>query len=181
MRATVLAAIAGAMLTAGPALAFEFKGIPLGGTMASFKAAHPAFSCMVEVPCDTLSVGIYDEGARAALSYAGVAADSISARFIDSKLAIVTIRFKPGGYRQIVEALAEKYGPPTIERSELQNRMGAKFDQEVATWESSAGRLEVKRFGMTLEMGVLSMASKAWDEWKAGVDRQRSKAAAKEL
>jgi hypothetical protein len=57
-------------------------------------------------------------------------------------------------------ALTEKFGPAKTEESVIQNRLGAKFEQQTLTWEDEKSTLKLSRHGSRIGEPALALTSK---------------------
>jgi hypothetical protein len=72
---------------------------------------------------------------------AGVEA-RISLGLADKKLKMINISFSERGFREVSEALIQKYGNPSSDKTEtVQNGMGASFDNRVISWDNGASTI----------------------------------------
>ena len=76
----------------------------------------------------------------------------------------------------------ERYGRPTQERDEIvQNRMGAKFDNRIVTWEGPRVVITAQRYGPDLTQGYATLQTQEEMKESARLYRERLKGAGKGL
>lgn len=76
-------------------------------------------------------------------SFGGDPDASVFTNIHDGKTVSVSVTFSPMRFDSVVGALGAKYGPPASDQQgEVQNRMGAKFDQREVVWKAEG--LEMK-------------------------------------
>ncbi len=78
-----------------------------------------------------------------------------------SKGIALTVSVSSFNYRLAVDAFTEKYGPPAVERSIIQNRAGASFDQEVSTWREGDKMLRISLHGTRIGEPSLILIGRA--------------------
>jgi hypothetical protein len=75
-------------------------------------------------------------------------------------------------FNDALDALTVKFGPPTsLEKSTIQNRMGASFDQIEATWVDGDEKIVLSKHGTTINRPFLMYYGK-----KAGENLERERA-----
>jgi hypothetical protein len=80
----------------------------------------------------------------------------------DPRLYHIWVQFEVSGYSTVGDALIEKYGEPkTVEKSALQNRMGATFENVVSTWEFEHDSIVLTKFNGDVETSLLEFRDKA--------------------
>ena len=89
------------------------------------------------------------------------------------KLDMIVMSFSSHFYTILKDALIEKYGQPhEVKKELLQNRMGAVFESEIATWKLKEGKIRIKKYGDTIEKGSIQMIS---PEFSKGVQQEKEK------
>jgi hypothetical protein len=172
----------------------EFKGVPLGATIAEFREKNPLFVCYsssfctldgfeVNKQCRTIKSGIErdhpsatlsplecERAAEAAATYGNRKAQ-MNVTFRDGVLSRSTVNISPESFDQITEALTAKYGPPKSSKDEvIQNRAGAKFNNRTMVWSINGDEIYAARYGSNVTRGLIAVAEKQW------VDEQKAKA-----
>lgn len=180
----VLAALACTVASAQASTAFEFKGVPLGASLAEFQQVHQAYLCEAkrstlgdtschlspELKCLSTTLGDAGRECRAivekAQTYGGYRVKSIGAFFYDGLgLGSVVLRISPDNFEALLTMLVEKYGEPkSFGTKALQNRMGASFESATAVWERAGDELILEKYGARVDEGRLVMRSKAYAE-----------------
>ena len=113
------------------AFAYDFKGIAIG---------EPATPDLVQeklgVECGLGGSGRDMQICNGDVTIAG---ESAYMNLVISPLGVVQrihLSLSPDAFDIVAPLLVEKFGPPSsTDRSEIQNRMGAKFDQVIYLWE----------------------------------------------
>ncbi len=145
-------AIVALLCAAAPALGhcFDFKGIHLGKHATPHQVEDKlAIRCGVganEVQVCNGSTTIAEEPAWLNLV---IGANGIVQR--------IYLTLAPDAFETVAPLLTEKFGrPASIQRSVVQNRMGAKFDQLVYSWRRSGGlELTYQRYAGNLDTSSL--------------------------
>lgn len=78
---------------------------------------------------------------------AGVTGVSTAVSYYEGRLFSVIGIFDTDEYLTILRAFTQKYGAPTMSSEDWQNRAGAKFSNDVATWRFRGGTLRLQRLG----------------------------------
>ncbi len=96
--------------------------------------------------------------------------------FEDNVLDRISFFFSSKNYEIIKEALIEKYNKPECSYKILQNRMGAKFEDETCIWKLVNGVVVISRYGGSdLDNGVAFFESpEAYKRHKEEKRKQRS-------
>jgi hypothetical protein len=80
--------------------------------------------------------------------------------FSAGRLTEIFIHFPARDYETIVRAFIAKFGlPDTNVVVQLQNRMGAKFDNPQVIWRDDQTTLSISRYGKDLDNGIVTMLS----------------------
>lgn len=148
----------------------EFKGTPMGVTVAKFAAQHPEFDCTsASGPLANCMVGSYScpdraptcHGAEIFTTYAGENARNIFVRFIDGSMSQVQITIAPVSASIVMLALAKKYGPPTkLAQPVMSNRMGATAAGLTGDWSLRDGsQIHVERYAESLDKGMIVLTA----------------------
>jgi hypothetical protein len=81
--------------------------------------------------------------------------------FLNGKLGGVSGRFKVEAYPDLRTAFVDKYGAPSsTERSTVQNKMGASFEQESLVWDGPTIYIHLTRLSDTVTNGSFSVGTK---------------------
>lgn len=188
----IIAAIA-IFATALPTAAFDLKGLRVGMTLDEAKVAipgafdkcreglanQPGWSCYYSV--EHAGKPWSNPKIQALETFAGRPVKSWLILHDGAKLTGVNVTMKNGDFDHVLAALTEKWGKPKSEASTVHNRMGASFDQLVATWTDQGNMLRArKRAGSLDEMAVNMTTVEAMQQRKREADNQ-AKDAAKDL
>jgi len=150
---------------------FDFKGLPLGSSVADVKAQHPDYYCRStpgsplgdtncslspEMKCLMEQAPYPDnrscrEAVVKAMTYAGVRAD-ISLMFYEDKLGMARVAFGSDGFASVIASMREKYGEPTTKKSEpITNHMGATFENQILEWKSGGATVQAEKYASRVD------------------------------
>ena len=159
----------------------EFKGVPMGASLETFKITNPNFECkdsagsvtdcyffVSSKPCP----GVYSPELTGCIdrfkkqsSYGGIQAKNFSAHFRNDALGMVLISISPQNFNDLLDALSLKYGKPhKLNHTIIQNRMGATFDDSEAKWIGNSANITLKKYSGSIDRGYVSLASHAYVE-----------------
>lgn len=136
---TMLAIVLSAGVTAATAWdePAGFRDIPWGSPLAVVKEK------LAELNCGTICAGYLRIGQVRVFTVIGFETGG--------GMDHVSLSFPSGSFYQIKVAFVERYGEPTARRSEtLQNRMGAKFENEVLEWNGEKVLIELQKYSSKL-------------------------------
>lgn len=159
---------------AAPLTPPEFKGLPLGSSVAEFRQRFPDFECTSpsknvvgdtacwlspEIKCGTAYTARAVECRRkveGAVTFGGIRVKQIAAYFYDSTgLGYVSVKIAPEHFESLLSLLVEKHGKPdAVDTEILRNRMGAEFENATASWTTG---ILASKYGKSLDEGVISM------------------------
>ena len=142
------------ILLPASAIAFDFKGIAIGSPATPEQVLEKlGVKCGAganEIQVCNGSVTIARESARMNLV--------INAAGIVQR---IDLTLSPLSFDLLAPILIEKYGPPTkTDRSELQNRMGAKFDQVVHFWLDGDAQVLYQKYAGATDSSNLYFSTK---------------------
>lgn len=101
------------------------------------------------------------------LYVAGVGTKDYRFRFIalpgeEPRLFSIELDTRPDGHASLIEALVEKFGPPTsVEKGAAQNRLGAVFENDTIKWENSTGEIDVFQRTYQVDIGLTTFILKS--------------------
>lgn len=121
---------------------FEFKGIALGSDISVLENTS-RFEC--RDPKNPIADRICSLRYGERETIAGVPVEVLLLYFYDGKLQTISISFDAKNFTQVADALKEKYGEGSLKTEEIQNRMGATFENRIVSWRSPGATLEAKR------------------------------------
>lgn len=127
---------------------FEFKGIALGSDIAAIESSS-RFSCRdpnSPIADRTCSLRYGEKE-----TIAGAPVNTLLLHFYGGKLHAISISFEAKNFSQVADALKEKYGEAVFKTEEIQNRMGATFENRIYTWRRPEAILEAKRFSSKID------------------------------
>lgn len=95
--------------------------------------------------------------------------------FHDSTLWQIDVNeLYPPSFDDVIAAMQTKYGKTKIVRSEISNKMGAKFEDAAAIWEFDNGKIMYKKYSSQLNLPS-SLSFLSADAWKAYEEFSESK------
>jgi hypothetical protein len=78
-----------------------------------------------------------------------------SCHYRNGKLERILTRFPVADYEELRDLFIAEYGRPSIQtQGSIQNKMGAKFDQERTTWIGKVITIQIDRYSDYLEEGI---------------------------
>lgn len=186
-----LVAVVASCAAVNCASAMDIKGVSIGMSRADVMGRFPKLFCntprpSVEVCGDFRS----DPTARhprafahdELKTYAGEKVNGFFVHMAAGRVTGVSVRLSGSSYLPVKTTLAEKFGQAaSTEHSTIQNRMGAKFDQEEVTWRDGDQRLVAKRRGSNLTEMEVALRSEAADAAQAETLKERAKGATNDL
>lgn len=142
------------LLLSASAIALDFKGITIGAPATSEQVLEKlGVKCgagVNEIQVCNGTVTIARESARMNLV--------INASGIIQRIAL---SLSPKAFDIVAPLLIEKFGPPTkTDRSELQNRLGAKFDQVVHFWREGDAEVVYRKYEGSIDSSSLYFSTK---------------------
>ena len=81
--------------------------------------------------------------------------------FVDDKVATLYFKFDSANFDAVFDAVKSKYPSIRCERSEIQNRMGASFQQIECQLSSINGLMTLSRYSGSISDGSIYMASRS--------------------
>jgi hypothetical protein len=176
--------IAGTALAQTPPV--EFKGVPLGSSEAQWRSAFPFFRCegssdkalsdracffdrarrsdMIRPHCgdgrDDKTRACWQETndrIDAFVPFGGTDIQRAIAHFRADRLIYVSVSFGERDYDKLTQALTAKYGNPIRSEQQMVNRMGSKFQNEIARWKLKDGEIETRLYDASLDLASFQM------------------------
>lgn len=93
--------------------------------------------------------------------YIGLALVDMHFWFLDDKFIHAELKFKSGYFAVIESAFKERYGDPELtETNELQNRLGAKFENKSLYWAGSKIQITLQKYRLTTAEGRATVGEK---------------------
>lgn len=173
----------------------EFKNVPLGSTIAEFRAKNPLFwcstnwcsfdgfnaigHCKLVDQLDRNSIGgIPTRECMLAVAQNATYADrraTLNARFRDGVLSWATAVFAPSSFDTIVDAISKRFGPPAIKRFEVMaNPSGGSFENEIRMWTIGSDVLLARKYAANVSRGSVDvMDQQQWQQVKALEQRRK--------
>jgi len=184
----------------------EFKGIPFGASQetllkkfSDFKCAGGTCNLYVDTeaekkcqenkgndPKDVISIKRTldcQREYRNQMRYGPAAVQAYIVKFEGDKLSYVSIIFHANWYRDVRDALVEKFGSQADEKMEtVQNRFGDNFENHMVTWKLGSDFVQIEERGAGIEAAAVRLVSGSF----AGIDqekmrRERAREAARDL
>lgn len=93
-------------------------------------------------------------------TFAGVPAVRILGVFRDGLAHTFLVNFRAADYERVIEAMTQRWGKPAREdKGEVQNRMGARFDQLEHEWMIGGAVFRAKKRSSNVTEGQLALTS----------------------
>ena len=178
----------------------EVKGVILGATKAEMLQKMPGASCYSEATCtwrtDDIArqrcgqIGFPASQAQldchvqlgAELAFGPARAAQFYVRLLHERVGEIAVRFRQEKLAEVIIALSEKYGPPGQDvTSEVQNRLGAKFANRIATWVMPDGRIQAEQRGLDTDTAQVLFTAEWYRDAKVKEMETKAKASAKGL
>lgn len=162
---------------------FDFKGLPLGSTVADLKAKFPEYYCnkstagnplsdtscslSPEMKCLMEQAPYPDnrscrEAVMQAMTYAGVRSE-VSLMFYDDKLGMARATFGADSFSNVVASMREKYGEPTTKKAEpVTNRMGATFENQILEWKKAGTTIQAEKYATRVDRSSVKVFQDAY-------------------
>lgn len=101
--------------------------------------------------------------------------------FVKGQFETMNLTFASELFDEVVAIYAKRLGAqPTYRTEPFVNRLGARFENKIAFWQTDAGLLKIQRFGGTLDRGFGAIFSKSYLQAdKANRDQKQLDASAK--
>lgn len=192
MRSAIIAGVAFAATAAAQTPPVEFKGVPMGATRTELLSKWPEFRCypsgcrlvvdevrraacaITDTPCWLKVVERFRFGPAQVRSY--------DVDFRGDLVSTARIVMSRNWYPQLVIALTEKYGPPHKDATDqVQNRMGAKFDNRTVSWAFPTGTIKAEERGLDIDTSMVTMSGPGVEHTDARETVDKAKASAKAL
>lgn len=97
-------------------------------------------------------------------TFAGVSVDYIALHFENKKINSISVKFNSSDYNQVIEPLREKYKNMICDVSVVQNRMGAKFNQEECYVANDVIGMSINKYSDNISESYISVYKKATKE-----------------
>ncbi len=93
---------------------------------------------------------------------AGIPLKEFQLFYFGEKLSMIVLRFDAAAFEAVTDAISKKYGSGKItERSMIQNKMGAKFDNIVMQWRVNDSRIVAERYDRNVDESLVKFTSTA--------------------
>lgn len=169
--------------------AMDIKGIAIGMPASAVLAKYPYLKCAPmshnrEVCGDSRPADkpTYKMVAPELETYAGERVLAFMVGIGDGDVRLVTIKLETRHYDAVSAALTERHGKPASSRtSTVQNRMGAKFDQEERIWREGEARLMARRRSSMIDQMEVSLSTESVMREDAECAKEKAKSGAGDL
>jgi len=178
-----------------------YKGVPLGASVAEYKAKLPDQSChkkgdlewcFYEYEQCTYSkergktymrLPVNDIMAcRARNSFGGLSTINAQAEFPDGKLSFIRFTIESSSFESLAAAATEKLGNPTsVINSTVQTRSGAKFENSQMTWVRTSMVFTATKYSETIDKGYAVLTTPQEHKRKLEELETRTKKGAKDF
>jgi hypothetical protein len=134
-----------------------FRGIPWGASMEVVQEKSPGLYCI-----DSARRNRSDAGTCAGQLAIGPTTPKVVVRFRSGGMDAVFLSFPTRDFATLRPIFVERYGEPTSTRTEeLQNRMGAKFENEILEWSGEKVYILLQRYGSEITDGLATIRTRA--------------------
>lgn len=130
----------------------EFKGIALGSDISTVESSG-RFSCRDSQ--SPLADRMCYLKLREKETIAGAPVRVLLLHYYSGKLERITVAFDEKHFSQVTAALMEKYGQGQLKTEEVQNRMGATFENKTYSWRRGAATLQARRYSSKLDTSTV--------------------------
>lgn len=162
----------------------EFKGIAFGASLEQVQEQFKGAVCQAGwKPCEVFSImdGLYSKD-PSVMTYGGAKAKSIRGHMIQGGVEMFLIETPTDSFEQVASAMVARFGRPTRdERSSIQNRLGAVFEQRSIYWAKPDGAITASKYGASLDVSSYVLASKRWIEHQSRARDSAAAAGSKDL
>lgn len=149
------------------------NGLQLGMPESELTTKYKGFNCSGNEASRTCFYSIGGENKEIYLDYF---VNTWMVKLNNDQVGYALMTITNNVYERLLAAFKEKYGAPTSEKTEeIQNKMGAVFQNNVSQWVKGKERLTIKKYGSKLDMMSLVLASEDFLE----TERNSSKGQAK--
>lgn len=152
-----LKALATSLLIAAPALAgqYGFKGINLGSHIGQI-ANNPKYDCKaVTTPTADRVCGLRKDEVE---TIVGVPVASVFYFYDHAVLTGIRIGLEEKHFQNVIAALSEKYGTPTLNTAPLKNLKGQAFENHTYTWRAQGETILAERYSGRLDRSALRIS-----------------------
>lgn len=178
MRKIASIAVFSAAVACGSTMAQDVKGIalgmPAGDAFAKLQAPRRCAPDMEKGNCAILRADLK----HGFTTLAGVEINGLNISISGGKVAGILVKFDSPDYASIRDAYQEKFGKLRCTAGVIQNRMGAKFDNEVCDWHENDANWSLNKRATTVDEGSLFLISDGGLDASIA-ERAKKKAAAK--
>lgn len=184
-----------ALWTTG-AHALDLKGLKPGMTLAEVRAIVPSLDQLCEgqkpLPngstlCPYFPLGgqigkLRGSNVPALNTFANHEIKNMGIFHDGERLVLVMVTLDGAAFDDLHEALAAKFGKPfASDKSTVQNRMGASFDQVQTLWTAGDTFLRIKKRASKLDEMLLTLGSQSGTEERAEKKKEHARSNAKDL
>jgi len=186
MRMLILS-IALLVSAANAAEPLTLKQLNLGDSEEVIRAAHPTIKCFSpkygpDRLCEVFQVDRNTPDVEDLLDVGGEWSELTSMYYFDDKLGKATFYMGSGSFTQMIALLRTKYGPPTSQLGvPVQNKMGAKYMNDIVRWQRGGRIIEVEHYHMRLTHMMLTLKTADFDAKMARREREEAKRDAAKL
>lgn len=149
-----------ALLLGQPAWAgaetFGYKGLELGSSIVQV-ATNPRYECRASnaPAADT----ICSLRPRERETIAGAPLTSLFLFYGEGRLTSIALHLEEKHFARVVDALAGKYGRPTLRAAPVRNLKGAAFENRIYTWRNATDSLMAERYAARIDQSAIRYAA----------------------
>jgi len=172
---------------ASAAEGLTLKGFTLGASEENLHEAYPTIDCYsmkiaVYRRCEVSDLDRPPPGLDELLDVGGELSELTTLIYFDDKLSSVDFYMSSGSFNRIITMLRTKYGPPSSQLGvPVQNRMGAKYINDIVRWQRGGRIIEVERYHQRLDHMLLTLKTVDHDAQMARRERDHARRAAAKL
>lgn len=169
---------------------YDVKGVPLGAAESEVNAVVGGDLKCTDVPPRMRQATPTGRACRSndnGRSFAGIEASVQYWMDERSHVAVVSVGIiQPGDFEPLLSAMNTKYGKPEIRKTELMNRLGARFENATAHWRNAAGdHIVLERYNTALaqplDAGSLRFYSAEFEAHAERSEKKQQKEAASDM
>lgn len=160
---------------------WDLKGVKLGMTEAEvrdlFQGTEHDVDCFSPSELPGLRLCSVSN-----LTFADGPIESFRLILNEEKVMTITVNLKESRFLMVAEAIKTKYGTPaSLKNKQVQNRMGAVFNNHVIVWSEGDMRLIATQRGQNIDTSTIDLSSKAAIKDRFEKHKLKAKSAASDL
>lgn len=145
---------------------FGFKGFPLDGSLAEFRAKFPDFNCdggtcrwILGVSCPAGK----DRSCIERNTYGGLVPEFVTAKFTDDRLQHVMVSYSSKHFPMLSQALIDRLGEPASRMDKpVRTKAGVEYVNSTLSWSRDGAEIMIARFGLNVTRGYVVIETGAY-------------------